>query len=728
MDATGPAGGNGSAASAPVVLVRDLTKVYRLYDSPTDRLKEVVHPLRKSYHRDFFALRDVSFEIRRGEAVGIVGRNGSGKSTLLKIVAGVLSPTRGTVAVDGRLSSILELGAGFNPEFTGVENVYFSGALAGYTRRDVDARLDDILAFADIGQYAHQPVKMYSSGMYVRLAFAVAISVEPEILILDEVLAVGDIAFQNKCLRAITALAESGKTTLLFVTHDMNALRLLCDRALLLEDGALRSDGPPPRIIDRYARSVFDAPSSPGSKVLSVAVVDDSNVRVEEVPCRGPCSLVMEVNDLSVEKGLLVAMRFVNVENRFSLRLETDAFRALTGKLARRRLVAGFRELNLPPGYYTVNVSVSDGSYLNRLHHVDDAVRFRVKEDPAATKFIEPLWREGDPGVRKIGIVGWWGGGNEGDRYLLEVLARALGAGCEIRPIGTPFDIGQAAVDALNGLDYLIVGGGGLFTTELPRPFDTFPKWKGALRTPFSLVGVGIQGVRPEDEDAFRQIVAAARGIVVRDRESLDLVGRFSTRTDIRRAPDLSFLYPRAAATREDASAVGVNLRVWDFDAARTYDNRAWCDAINALPGEKTTVPLSTAESLDDRDAMRNIAGRRNAAFDMSLYADVGVMIGMRLHSLIFAAQCGIPVIGIAYVPKVRRFLRDAGMEEFCLGVNEHGRLRDVFRRALERRRVLSEALKEYTESSRREILRHIETLKRDLAGATGEGKEPARD
>jgi ABC-type polysaccharide/polyol phosphate transport system ATPase subunit len=218
------------------ISVINLSKKYLLYDTPQHRLKEALHPLRKKYHHDFNALYDVSFEVKKGEAVGIIGRNGSGKSTLLKIIAGVLTPTSGSVQVNGSISSLLELGAGFNPELTGIENVYFNGTLMGYSREEMDARLDDILAFADIGEFVHQPVKMYSSGMFVRLAFAVAVCVDPEILIVDEALSVGDMAFQQKCLDRLRTLREKG-VTILLVTHDIMLTRNYCEYVVYLQNG-----------------------------------------------------------------------------------------------------------------------------------------------------------------------------------------------------------------------------------------------------------------------------------------------------------------------------------------------------------------------------------------------------------------------------------------------------------------------------------------------------------
>lgn len=214
----------------------NVSKKYLLYDSPRYRLMEALHPFRKKYHHDFWALHDVSFNVRKGEVVGIIGRNGSGKSTLLQILAGTLTPTSGEACINGRVAALLELGAGFNPELTGIENVYFNGTLMGISREEMDSRLDSILAFADIGEFVHQPVKTYSSGMFVRLAFAVSVCVEPEILIVDEALSVGDMVFQQKCLDRLRVLKEKG-VTILLVTHDIMLTRNYCERVVYLQKG-----------------------------------------------------------------------------------------------------------------------------------------------------------------------------------------------------------------------------------------------------------------------------------------------------------------------------------------------------------------------------------------------------------------------------------------------------------------------------------------------------------
>lgn len=220
------------------ISVKNLTKVYHLYDKPVDRLKEALHPKRKSYHHDFYALSDVSFEIKKGETVGIIGRNGAGKSTLLKIITGVLTQTTGEVKVNGKIASLLELGAGFNPEMTGIENIYLNGTLMGFSKEEVDNKLDTILDFADIGEFVHQPVKMYSSGMFARLAFSIAINVEPDILIVDEALSVGDFAFQYKCFMRFKELKDKN-VTILFVTHDMQQVIKSCSKAIFIHKGSI---------------------------------------------------------------------------------------------------------------------------------------------------------------------------------------------------------------------------------------------------------------------------------------------------------------------------------------------------------------------------------------------------------------------------------------------------------------------------------------------------------
>ncbi len=237
----------------PAIEIKDLVKVYKLYDKTRDRVKDAFGLGRKQSYKLHYALNGVSLCIRRGETVGIIGTNGSGKSTILKIITGVLNPTAGQVKVDGRISALLELGAGFNQEYNGIENVYLNGTMMGFTDKEIDDKLPEILEFADIGDYVNQPVKTYSSGMFVRLAFAVAINIEPEILIVDEALSVGDVFFQAKCYHKFEEFKEMGKT-IVFVSHDLSAISKYCDRVFLLNKGELLGEGAPKEMIDIYKR------------------------------------------------------------------------------------------------------------------------------------------------------------------------------------------------------------------------------------------------------------------------------------------------------------------------------------------------------------------------------------------------------------------------------------------------------------------------------------------
>ena len=245
------------------IKVENLSKCYQVYEKPRDRLKQFIVPRlqraigqpSRQYFREFWALRDVSFEIQKGETVGIIGRNGSGKSTLLQLICGTLNPTGGSIQTQGRIAALLELGSGFNPEFTGRENVYMNAAVLGLATEEINARFDDIASFADIGEFIEQPVKTYSSGMFVRLAFAVNIMSAPDIMIVDEALAVGDMVFQAKCMTALTRIQERG-TTVLFVSHDVGSVKSLCSRGIYLDHGKVRTIGKAPEVAELYIRTM----------------------------------------------------------------------------------------------------------------------------------------------------------------------------------------------------------------------------------------------------------------------------------------------------------------------------------------------------------------------------------------------------------------------------------------------------------------------------------------
>lgn len=250
--------------------VKNVQKVYKLYDKPSDRLKEALHIGRKKRHTEHRALKGVDLTIRQGECVGIIGTNGSGKSTILKIITGVLSPTSGEVKVNGRISALLELGAGFNMEYNGIENIYLNGTMIGFSKKEIDQKLEEILAFADIGDYVYQPAKTYSSGMFVRLAFAVAINIDPEILIVDEALSVGDVFFQAKCYHKFEEFKAMGKT-IVFVSHDLSSISKYCDRVVLLNQGVKLGEGAPKQMIDTYKQVLvgqYVPPESEGERLL----------------------------------------------------------------------------------------------------------------------------------------------------------------------------------------------------------------------------------------------------------------------------------------------------------------------------------------------------------------------------------------------------------------------------------------------------------------------------
>ncbi len=261
----------------PVIQIKDLVKIYKLYDKPKDRMKEALGFGKKQVHKQHYALKGINMDIYKGETVGIIGTNGSGKSTILKIITGVLNPTSGQVTVNGRISALLELGAGFNMEYNGIENVYLNGTMMGFSEKEIDGKLPEILEFADIGDYIYQPVRTYSSGMFVRLAFAVAINIEPEILIVDEALSVGDVFFQAKCYHKFEEFKEMGKT-IVFVSHDLSSISKYCDRVVLLNQGALLGEGSPKEMIDAYKRVLVGQYELPESQ-QGESLLEDPEVR-----------------------------------------------------------------------------------------------------------------------------------------------------------------------------------------------------------------------------------------------------------------------------------------------------------------------------------------------------------------------------------------------------------------------------------------------------------------
>lgn len=275
--------------SKVAIRVDDVSKLYKLYDKPSDRLKESLGLTRKKLYKEHYALHNVSFDVKRGETVGIIGTNGSGKSTILKIITGVLNPSGGHVEIDGRISALLELGAGFNMEYTGIENIYLNGTMIGFSREEIDAKMQDILDFADIGDFVHQPVKTYSSGMFVRLAFAVAINIDPEILIVDEALSVGDVFFQAKCYKKFEDFKKMGKT-ILFVSHDLGSISKYCDRVVLLNRGKKLAEGTPKEMVSMYKRIMVNqdkAEEIAAHQMDMSSLEKDDEKEIKEAACEG---------------------------------------------------------------------------------------------------------------------------------------------------------------------------------------------------------------------------------------------------------------------------------------------------------------------------------------------------------------------------------------------------------------------------------------------------------
>lgn len=317
----------------PIININHLHKVYQLYDKPSDRMKEALSITRKNYHRDHFALRDVSFQVQRGESIGIIGTNGSGKSTLLKIITGVLNPTSGEVQVQGKIAALLELGAGFNPEYTGIENIYLNGTMMGYTEQQMKEKVQPIIDFADIGEFINQPVKTYSSGMFARLAFAVSINVEPEILIVDEALSVGDTRFQVKCIDKMKELKDRG-TTILFVSHATEQVKRFCTKALWLKNGEVVTMGEASKIVDVYENYMRFGDFSNIEELTQAALEEEkesskdeedlkaASLDTEEQPEDTASSEEFDENSafiLPKDKGVMAAIRRVRLnKNIFS--------------------------------------------------------------------------------------------------------------------------------------------------------------------------------------------------------------------------------------------------------------------------------------------------------------------------------------------------------------------------------------------------------------------------
>ncbi len=401
---------NNPTSSANIAIrVSSLTKIYHLYDKPQDRLKEALNPFKKSYHHDFYAINDVSFEIKKGETVGIIGKNGAGKSTLLKMITGVLTPSSGSIEVCGKIASLLELGAGFNPEMTGLENIYLNGTLMGFSNEEMATKVDAILEFADIGEFIYQPVKMYSSGMFARLAFSVAINVEPEILIVDEVLSVGDIRFQQKSLRKMKDMQDKG-LTILFVAHDMGVVNTFCSKVIWINDGTLIEEGNTDSVSKKYIS--FMAYGSVTEIINSKNSIDEQNNAVNNLSVNDNLIWTIptnhdsfgeegaEITGVSLSDDFGTTISKLSIAKKVNFYIKFRAFQDLhsvgLGIVLKNRLSNSIFTINsymydnsidvvekgsqyitcisfdfpyLSKGEYTISVALSEGTQLSHIQH-----------------------------------------------------------------------------------------------------------------------------------------------------------------------------------------------------------------------------------------------------------------------------------------------------------------------------------------------------------------------
>lgn len=395
------------------IAVKNVKKIYKLYDKPQDRLKEALGLGGRKKHKLHYALKGISMDIRRGETVGIIGTNGSGKSTILKIITGVLNPTEGEVVVDGRISALLELGAGFNQEYNGIENVYLNGTMMGFSEKEIDAKLPAILEFADIGDYVYQPVKTYSSGMFVRLAFAVAINIEPEILIVDEALSVGDVFFQAKCYHKFEEFKQMGKT-IVFVSHDLSSISKYCDRVFLLNKGELLGEGSPRDMIDAYKRVLvgqYEIPEDGGenlleglnpqlqeygtgqAEILEYYVTDEHNVKTTAVIKGTEFTVHMKVCFKDTLPGPIFAMSFKNVQGTEITGTNSMIEKAFldSARPGQVKEVSFTQKMSLQGGEYLISFGVTgyNGDTFEVYHRLYDALNITVISDKNTVGFYD---------------------------------------------------------------------------------------------------------------------------------------------------------------------------------------------------------------------------------------------------------------------------------------------------------------------------------------------------
>lgn len=409
--------GAGMEERQPAIKVENVKKIYKLYDKPSDRFKEAFG-LAKNRHKEHYALNGVSMEIMQGETVGIIGTNGSGKSTILKIITGVLNQTEGEVIVNGRISALLELGAGFNMEYNGIENVYLNGTMMGFSEKEIDAKLPEILKFADIGDYVYQPVKTYSSGMFVRLAFAVAINIEPEILIVDEALSVGDVFFQAKCYQKFEEFKKLGKT-IVFVSHDLSSISKYCDRVYLLNQGQLLGDGSSKEMIDAFKRVLvgqYELPDETEQEINAVLpegavnpelleygtkqaemtefyITDEKNVRTTAVIKGSAFTIHVKVKFHERIVAPIFAFSFKNVKGTEITGTNSMLEKAFLEPVREGSVkeVTFTQKMSLQGGEYLLSLGVTgyDGSDFKVYHRLYDVLNITVISDKDTVGFYD---------------------------------------------------------------------------------------------------------------------------------------------------------------------------------------------------------------------------------------------------------------------------------------------------------------------------------------------------
>lgn len=381
-----------------VVKASSISKVYTLYDKPIDRLKESLSIRKKEYGSKYYALNDVTFNIEKGDTVGIIGGNGAGKSTLLKIITGVLTPSSGNINIIGKVSAILELGAGFNTEYTGLQNIYLNGTMSGYSKKDMEKRVSKIIDFADIGDFIHQPVKTYSSGMFARLAFAVAINVDPDILIVDEVLAVGDVRFQTKCIDKMKELQKQG-TTIIFVSHSSDQVKRFCNSAIWLDKGKVKEIGDASIIVDMYEE--FMERVAPKSDSIVVEKEDDKNIS-EQIEEQNQSEVMGKIRNVSINKKVFSTFNTLEISIDYEMLEDVPDILIGVAILSKdeRKYIFGpntylekvkipnsignhsikyiIPKLNLLSGSYTVDVGLFNNKGLVCIDYRNDEINFNI--------------------------------------------------------------------------------------------------------------------------------------------------------------------------------------------------------------------------------------------------------------------------------------------------------------------------------------------------------------